>query len=39
VIATNFGLGAVIEIAGCAYFLALPAFFGVISSGPKQRFA
>ena len=31
VIATNFGLGAVIEIAGCAYLLALPAFFGVIS--------
>jgi spermidine synthase len=39
VIATNFGLGAVIEIAGCAYFLALPAFFGVISSRPSQRFA
>ena len=31
VIATNFGLGAVIEIAGLAYLLALPAFFGVIS--------
>ena len=31
VIATNFGLGAVIEIAGLAYFLALPAFYGVIS--------
>ena len=31
VIATNFGLGAVIEIAGCAYLLALPAFFGVIA--------
>ena len=29
VIATNFGLGAVIEIAGVAYLLALPAFFGV----------
>src|SRR5579872_5319991 len=39
VIATNFGLGAVIEIAGCAYFLALPAFFGVISSGSKPRLA
>jgi len=40
VIATNFGLGAVIEIAGCAYLLALPAFFGVISAGrSKQRFA
>jgi len=31
VIATNFGLGAVIEIAGFAYLLALPAFFGVIA--------
>jgi hypothetical protein len=39
VIATNFGLGAVIEIAGCAYFLALPAFFGVISMRPQQRLA
>jgi spermidine synthase len=39
VIATNFGLGAVIEIAGCAYFLALPAFFGVISSGPARATA
>ncbi len=39
VIATNFGLGAVIEIAGLAYLLALPAFFGVISSGRKPRFA
>jgi len=39
VIATNFGLGAVIEIAGFAYLLALPAFFGVISSGPSRRFA
>jgi hypothetical protein len=39
VIATNFGLGAVIEIAGCAYLLALPAFFGVISSRRTQRFA
>ncbi|HLW90636.1 MAG TPA: hypothetical protein VKS78_04950, partial [Roseiarcus sp.] len=37
VIATNFGLGAVIEIAGCAYLVALPAFFGVISSGPSRR--
>ena len=33
VIATNFGLGAVIEIAGVAYLLALPAFQGVISGG------
>jgi hypothetical protein len=39
VIATNFGLGAVIAIAGFAYLLALPAFFGVISSRPGQRFA
>jgi hypothetical protein len=39
VIATNFGLGAVIEIAGCAYVLALPAFFGVISMKPQQRLA
>ena len=39
VIATNFGLGAVIEIAGAAYFLALPAFFGVISSRPPRRVA
>jgi hypothetical protein len=31
VIATNFGLGAVIEIAAVAYLLALPAFFGVIA--------
>ena len=31
VIATNFGLGAVIEVAAVAYFLALPAFFGVIA--------
>jgi hypothetical protein len=39
VIATNFGLGAVIEIAGAAYLLALPAFFGVISSGAPRPFA
>ena len=31
VIATNFGLAAVIEIAALAYLLALPAFFGVIA--------
>ncbi len=31
VIATNFGLGAVIQIAGVAYLLAAPAFFGVIT--------
>jgi hypothetical protein len=31
VIATNFGLGVVIEIAGVAYLLASPAFFGVIA--------
>src|SRR5574337_663424 len=32
VIATNFGLAAVIEVAATAYLLALPAFFGVIAS-------
>ena len=31
VIATNFGLAAVIEVAAIAYLLALPAFFGVIA--------
>jgi hypothetical protein len=31
VIATNFGLGAVINIAAAAYLIALPAFFGVIA--------
>ncbi|MBV9287179.1 MAG: hypothetical protein JO288_05045 [Hyphomicrobiales bacterium] len=31
VIATNFGLGAVIEVAAIAYLLALPSFFGVIA--------
>ena len=40
VIATNFGLGAVIVIAGVAYLIALPVFFGVISEGaPARRFA
>ena len=39
VIATNFGLGAVIEIAGLAYFLALPAFYGVISGSAPRRTA
>jgi len=34
VIATNYGLGAVIEIAAVAYFIALPAFFGVLAE-PK----
>ena len=37
VIATNFGLGAVIEIAGVAYLLALPAFFGVIAVDKSRR--
>jgi spermidine synthase len=32
VIATNFGLAAVIEIAGLAYLLAIPAFYGVIAA-------
>jgi hypothetical protein len=39
VIATNFGLGAVIEIAGLAYFLALPAFYGVVSGSAPRRTA
>ena len=39
VIATNFGLGAVIAVAGCAYLLALPAFFGVISEAKPNRTA
>ena len=34
VIATNFGLAAVIEVAGLAYLLAIPAFYGVIAVGP-----
>jgi hypothetical protein len=33
VIATNFGPAAVIEVAGLAYLLAIPAFYGVIASG------
>ena len=36
VIATNFGLAAVIEIAAFAYILALPAFFGVIAEARPQ---
>ena len=32
VIATNFGLAAVIEVAGLAYLLAIPAFYGVIAA-------
>jgi hypothetical protein len=39
VIATNFGLGSVIAIAGVAYLLALPAFFGVISGAEAKRLA
>jgi spermidine synthase len=39
VIATNFGLAAVIEIAGLAYFLALPSFYGVISGSAPTRAA
>jgi hypothetical protein len=38
VIATNYGLGAVIEIAALAYFLALPAFFGVLAERKPVRF-
>ena len=36
VIATNFGLAAVIEVAGLAYLLAIPAFYGVIASDGVQ---
>ena len=36
VIATNFGLAAVIELAGLAYLLAIPAFYGVIASDHGQ---
>ena len=36
VIATNFGLAAVIELAGLAYLLAIPAFYGVIASDQGQ---
>jgi hypothetical protein len=36
VIATNFGLAAVIEVAGLAYVLAIPAFYGVIASDRGQ---
>jgi hypothetical protein len=39
VIATNFGLGAVIEIAGLAYLVALPSFFGVILGAAPSRSA
>jgi len=39
VIATNFGLGAVIEVAALAYLLALPAFFGVIAEQRKPAVA
>ncbi|MBV8594106.1 MAG: hypothetical protein JOZ27_07395 [Caulobacteraceae bacterium] len=39
VIATNFGLAAVIEIAAFAYILALPAFFGVIAVDNEARIA
>ena len=35
VIATNFGLAAVIEVAGLAYLLAIPAFYGVIASDQR----
>jgi spermidine synthase len=36
VIATNFGLAAVIEAASLAYVLAIPAFYGVIASDRVQ---
>ena len=37
VIATNFGLAAVIEVAGLAYLLAIPAFYGVIAGDRVQH--
>ncbi len=37
VIATNFGLAAVIEVAGLAYLLAIPTFYGVIAGDRAQR--
>jgi spermidine synthase len=37
VIATNFGLAAVIELAGLAYLLAIPAFYGVIAPARSKR--
>jgi hypothetical protein len=30
IVATTFGLGAVLIVSGCAYFLALPSFFAVL---------
>jgi spermidine synthase len=39
VIATNFGLAAVIEVAGLAYLLAIPAFYGVIASDQGRGLA
>jgi hypothetical protein len=39
VIATNFGLAAVIELAGLAYLLAIPAFYGVIAPDRSKRSA
>jgi spermidine synthase len=37
VVATNFGLAAVIEVAGLAYLLAIPAFYGVIARTQAER--
>jgi spermidine synthase len=37
VIATNFGLAAVIQTAGLAYLFALPAFYGVVASDPTPK--
>jgi spermidine synthase len=39
VIATNFGLAAVIELAGLAYLLAIPAFYGVIAPARSKHSA
>ena len=30
ILATSFGLGPVLIVAGCAYLVALPAFYGVL---------
>jgi len=37
VIATNFGLAAVIEVAGLAYLVAIPGFYGVIASDQRRE--
>ncbi|SDR33949.1 hypothetical protein SAMN05519103_02147 [Rhizobiales bacterium GAS113] len=39
IIATSFGLTTVLAVAGCAYLLALPAFFAVLKPQPASRAA